>query len=120
MNLNGKINCATADAKKYQSEYYSKFKEYFDGIEEFRIVRNDILHGKGDFPNEPDLSVYRVLSIKESENGSERLAYTEYTDAIIQSYLERFSNINSGLSILWIIFYQNQGGKNQPLAYTSQ
>ncbi|MEO8415239.1 MAG: hypothetical protein ABI472_16390 [Ginsengibacter sp.] len=42
-----KINNAIADMKKYKHDYYLEFKQYFDGLEDFRIIRNDMSHCKG-------------------------------------------------------------------------
>lgn len=117
MQMSSKIDCAIADIKKYRFEYYIEFKEYFDGLEEFRIVRNDMAHGKGDFPCEPDLSVYRILSIREDENGNERLAFKEYTDDYIYSSIGKFSKVNAYLSSLWLRLSKEQRGTIHPLAY---
>lgn len=49
MKMSAKINNVISDIKKYKPDYYSEFKDAFDGLEEFRIVRNDMAHHKGQF-----------------------------------------------------------------------
>lgn len=107
MNMAGKINNAISDLKKYKKEYYLEFQNDFEGLEEFRIVRNDMAHYVGLFPNEPDLSVFKIDYIdkdgsrKDVNNKKEYMKNKEYTDQYILESLNRFATINNHLATLW-------------------
>src|SRR5262245_61815404 len=85
MRLTEKINNAICDLKNYNNNYYLEFKSAFDGLEEFRIVRNDIAHCAGMFPQAPDLSIFKIDFIdkedkKDKQNKNEWFKYKVYTD----------------------------------------
>lgn len=106
MHMAEKINNAVCDIKKYNHDYYLEFKNEFDGLEEFRIVRNDIAHCVGMFPKAPDLSVFKIDFIdkedkKDKQNKNEWFRFKEYTDVYILESLARFKNINARLFSLW-------------------
>ena len=106
MHMSEKINNAICDLKKYNISYYLEFKKEFDGLEEFRIVRNDMAHCVGMFPKAPDLSIFKIDFIdkedkKNKQNKNEWFAFKEYTEDYILESLERFKNINSRLFSLW-------------------
>jgi len=102
MKMAAKINNVICDMKKYHLTYYNLFKDAFDGLEEFRIVRNDMSHCKGDFPNSPDLSIFRIVFVEKDENNIERIMYKEYTEQYIEESINRFGIINGKLSALWM------------------
>jgi len=107
MKMGAKINNAICDLKKYNYDYYLEFKNEFDGLEEFRIVRNDMAHCIGMFPKAPDLSVFKIDFIdkedkKDKLNKNEWFKYKEYTDTYISVSLDRFRDINSKLFSLWM------------------
>ena len=119
MQMNGKIENVICDIKKYKTAYYNEFKESFDGLEEFRIVRNDMAHNKGDFPNEPDFSIFRVTYVEKDSNGIEAMMYKDYTDTFIQESINRFAKINGDLSALWFRLYKEYGGQNSVFVHPS-
>ena len=117
MHMAGKINNVIADLKKYKPNYYSKFKNDLDGLEEFRIVRNDMSHCKGDFPNDSDLSIFRIIFIEKDENGIEGIRYKEYTDEYISKSFNNFAILNARLSALWLRLSDDFNSSSHPLAY---
>ena len=117
MRMAGKINNVITDLKKYKPTYYSEFKKDLDGLEEFRIVRNDMSHCKGDFTNEPDLSVFRIVFVDKDENGIEGIKYREYTTEYIKLCIDNFALLNARLSALWIRLSNEFNSSNHPLAY---
>ena len=130
MHMSEKINNAICDIKKYNYNYYLEFKNEFDGLEEFRIVRNDMAHCVGMFPKAPDLSVFKIDFIdkedkKDKLNKNEWFRYKEYTETYILESLERFKTINSRLMSLWMVLKTefDTGIKSPPLVrptnYTS-
>lgn len=119
MQMGGKINNVICDMKKYKPDYYTEFKAAFDGLEEFRLVRNDIAHNKGDFPNDPDLSIFRITFVERDNSGIEALMYKDYTHTYIQESIGRFAKINGELSALWIRLYRESGGQMSPFVHPS-
>lgn len=118
MHMYEKINNAIADLKKYKLPYYQEFKEWFDGLEEFRLVRNDMAHNKGNFPMSPDLSVFRITFVdKDPADGINKLMYRDYTETYIRESIDRFAKINGNLSALWIRMYKEHGGGIPPTAF---
>ncbi len=105
MKMSAKINNVISDVKKYRPECYIEFKDAFDGLEEFRIVRNDMAHYKGQFKSEDDLSVFKITFVDKDETAQERIYFKEYTSEYIQESVIRFAKINGDLSALWIRLY---------------
>lgn len=109
MKMGEKINNAICDIKDYNNGYYLEFKNEFDGLEEFKIVRNDMAHCVGLFPKAPDLSIFRIDFIdkvdktikKDTRNKSDAFHYKEYDELYINDSLNRFKNINWKLHLLW-------------------
>ena len=100
MRMNAKIDGAIADMKKYKADYYKEFEEEFNSLEEYRKVRNDMSHAVGIFPNDPDLSIFRISFVDELE-GVPRMRWRDYPDTYIASAFSQFSKINLKLTILW-------------------
>ena len=124
MHMSEKINNAICDIKKHNYNYYLEFKPTFDGLEEFRIVRNDMAHCVGMFPKAPDLSVFKIDFIdkedkKDKTNKNEWFKYKEYTETYILESLERFKQINWRLFNLWMRLKAefDSGTKNPPLIH---
>jgi len=117
MRMAGKINNVIADLKKYKPNYYTEFKNDLDGLEEFRIVRNDISHYKGDFPNDPDLSIFRIVFVEKDETGIEGIKYREYTDENMAKSFDKFALLNARLSALWFRLSNEFNSSDHPLAY---
>ena len=106
MHLNEKINNAVCDLKKYNRKYYKEFKEDFDALDEFRIIRNDMAHCVGFFPNKPDLNMFCVDSVqkedkKDKANKNEWFARKNYPNEYISESLDRFAAINMRLAALF-------------------
>ena len=119
MKMKTKIDCAIKDIKKYKPQYYEEFKEDFDGLELFRVVRNDMVHNIGSFPNEPDLSVFHLMSVEKDENGIEAIKSKEYTEHHITHCLAKFARINGNLSALWFRLKREHDEGIQPFAHPS-
>lgn len=95
MRITGKIYNVIADLKKYKPNYYTHFKNDLDGLEEIRIVRNDMSHCKGDFPNDPDLSIFRIAFVEKDETGIEGIKHREYTDEYMANSFDKFVLLNA-------------------------
>ena len=121
LKMGGKIEKVVCDMKKYKPAYYDVLKGYFDGLAEFKEVRNNIAHHKGNFPNDPDLDVFEMLFVRHDENNVERIAFISYTDEQIEGFIERFYNINGALSALWMKLKQEFDllSENHPFVYPS-
>ena len=102
MRMGGKIECVICDMQKYKPNYYNALKSYFDGLEEFKEVRNHFAHYKGDFPDEPDLRKINLAYIEEDETGAERMRYITYADSDIEIFVAKFSSINGALAAPWM------------------
>lgn len=120
MRMAEKINNVIADIKKYKPNYYLEFKDAFGGLEEFRVVRNEMSHHKGDFVNEPDLKIFRISFIDKDGSGIEHLKFKEYTDDYINQAYTKFARINGDLSALWIRLYTEFNSLNHPLANATE
>jgi len=124
MKMASKINNVIKDLREYKPDYYNEFKEDLNGLEEFRMVRNDMSHCKGDFPNEPDLNIFRII-YPERENKSDKtnlkefMKYKEYTDAYINESVNRFAILNNHLSALWMRLSYEWNSKNHPFVNPS-
>jgi hypothetical protein len=110
MKMAAKIDNVIADMKKYKPRYYQEFKTAFDGLDEFRLVRNDMAHSKGDFPNNPDFSIFRVVFVENDSTGNEAVIYREYTVDYIDESIDRFAKINKDLAALWMRLYKEYNG----------
>lgn len=116
MRMAQKINNVIADLKKYKPNYYSEFKKELDSLEEFRIVRNDMSHCKGDFPNELDLSFFRIVFVDKDETGVERIKYKNYTNEYIKQTIDNFAVLNERLFALSVGLSNEFNLSNHPLA----
>jgi|GEM_PF-2953068 len=121
MTMGEKINNVICDMKKYKMEDYILYKEYFDGLEEFRKIRNHAAHDKAEFINkelEPIRFVFLDTEIKgEREWGK----YAELSALYIAQSLQRFGTINHYLGILWMKYakeYKNTSNIH-PFAHPS-
>lgn len=115
MRMAGKINNVIADLKKYKPKYYIEFKTDLDDLEEFRIVRNDMCHCKGDFPNAPDLSVFKIVFVEKNEAGIEGIKNREYTDDYMAKSFDKFALLNAKLSALWFRLSNEFNSSDHPL-----
>lgn len=125
MQMAAKINNAVCDMKKYKLAYYEEFKEYFDGLQEFKDVRNDMAHCIGKFTDEK-LSVFRITYAaktdpKNKANKDERMMYKDYTSQYIEESLNRFAKINQKLAMLWFrLKYEfDQKSETHPFVHPS-
>lgn len=108
MKMSEKINNAICDIKIYNNYYYLEFENEFDGLEEFKMVRNDMAHCVGLFPKAPDLSIFRIDFIekadttikKDTKNKSDAFHYKEYDESYINDSLNRFKQIIWKLHLL--------------------
>jgi hypothetical protein len=119
MRMAAKINNVIADLKRYKPNYYTEFKKVLDGLEEFRKVRNHMSHCTGDFPYEPDLSIFRITYVDKDEIGIEGMKFTEYTDEFISKTINEFATINGNLSILWNRLSNEFASENNPFVHPS-
>ncbi|HEU5053490.1 MAG TPA: hypothetical protein VFT78_10265 [Hanamia sp.] len=118
MKMAAKINNVISDIKKYKPTYYLEFKKDFDGLEEFRRIRNDMSHCKGDFVNEPDdLSEFRVTYVDKHESGKEGMKFTIYSEQFIEQSLDRLATINGNLSALWLRLSKEYNSDSNPFVY---
>lgn len=119
MNMGGKIQNVICDMQKYKPHYYAALKSYFDGLAEFKDVRNDMAHNKGHFEDGVDDAPFILTSVALDENNIERLQRREYSPEYIKDSLDRFSAINGALAALWmklkIEFDQSSG--THPFVY---
>lgn len=100
--MGGKVECVICDMKKYKLDYYNKLKTFFDGLKEFKEIRNQFAHYKGDFPNEPILDIFTLTYVETDETGMERMRTISYTDTDIQIFVDKFASINGALAALWM------------------
>jgi hypothetical protein len=119
MQMAGKINNVIADMKKYKPDYYLEFQKDFDALENFRLVRNDMSHCKCDFPNEPNLDIFRIFFVDTTDTGGEAIKYRDYTEEFINESVNEFHLINRNLSVLWMRLSDEFGSQNQPFAHPS-
>jgi hypothetical protein len=101
MQMAGKINNTISDLKKYAPAYYLEFKDSFDGLEEFRIIRNDMSHGKGHFPFAPDFSLFQIITVTKDKFGIERIKFKDYNKDYIFRSMANFAKIIESLTYLW-------------------
>jgi hypothetical protein len=120
MKMANKIESVICDMKKYRIQHYLNFKDAFDMLNEFRLIRNDICHCKGSFPNPPDLSVFRILYIEkedpsDKQDKREFFMYRDYTEEFIEKSINDFGKLNNHLGTLWKILYDEWSSKNQSI-----
>jgi len=116
MKMGGKIDVVKKDLKEYKIEYYKEFEQELNGLDEFRKVRNEICHCKGDFPNSPNLDPFR-LTIIELNNGKEQLMFKDYSLKYIEDCLKMFFHLNHRLGELWLRLkdeYDLKSGQSHP------
>lgn len=117
MKFSQKINNARKDLREHKPHYYEQYKGALDGLDELIIVRNDMAHSIGSFPNEPDLSIFKVQYIDKDENGIEGIKFKEYTDDYIENSCKRFSKISLNLTILMQTLHVEYNSKENPLIH---
>lgn len=117
MKFSQKINNTRRDLKDHKPHYYEQFEGALNGLDELINVRNDMAHCVGSFPNEPDLSIFKIHYVDKDENGIEGMKFKEYTDEYIEMSCERFSRITLELTMLMQTLHADCNSKDNPLIH---
>ena len=121
MTMGEKINNVICDMKKYKMDDYLLNQKYFDGLEEFRKIRNHAAHDKAEFMNKELEPIRFTFLDTETKGAKEWGKYAELPALYITQSLERFGAINHYLGLLWMK-YQNEYYKTSnthPFAHPS-
>ena len=102
MTMGEKINNVICDMKKYKMDDYILNKEYFDGLEEFRKIRNHVAHDKAEFINKELEPIRFAFLDTETKGAREWAKYAELPALYITQSLQRFGTINHFLALLWM------------------
>lgn len=122
MRMAGKIECVICDMKKYKESIYNAFKSFFDGLDEFRKVRNDFAHYIGRFEED---GAFRFNYVeKDIVDGVEieKIAWKKYSETEVSELLDKFSKINGVFFAIWRqleLEFQQSSNKN-PFVHLSQ
>ena len=101
MTMGGKIDAVICDMKEYKNADYLQYKEYFDGLTEFRNIRNHAAHDKAEFINE-QLDTIKFTFLDSEKKGEKPYGkYVNLPDLFIEQSLIRFGKINYYLGFLW-------------------
>lgn len=113
MTFNEKINNAKSVLKEFKPHLYTEYKDQLDKLDEFRIIRNHMSHFKGSFPNESDLSIFRVefIEIHEKKQG---IRFIDIPMDYIEGALERFIKLNCELVDLYKMMLDESILRNKP------
>jgi hypothetical protein len=122
MTMGEKINNVVCDVKKYLLNDYLSYKEYFDGLDLFRDMRNHVAHDKMEFINE-ELNPIRFAFLQTDliDKNKEWSRYAEFNDSYLSECLEKFGKINHYLGILWSELESNfyKSGGSHPFVHPS-
>jgi hypothetical protein len=99
MMMHNKIEATIADLKRYKPNYYNEYEKEIAKLWDFKMIRNDMAHYKMHFPNESDLSVFRMVFVS-NDNGVERVGYREYTLPFLVKSIKDFRRLNVVLAEL--------------------
>lgn len=121
MTMGDKINAVICDMKKYKMDDYLLYKQYFDGLEEFRKVRNHAAHDKAEFINKELEPIQFTFLDTESKGAREWAKVADFTALYIEQSLKRFGTINHYLGLLWKDYQDAyyKTSKIHPLAHSS-
>lgn len=87
--------------KRYKLDDYLLYRKYFDGLEEFRKIRNHVAHDKAEFFNkELDPIRFNYLDV-EIKGAKEWARYIDLPSSYVAESIQRFGTINHYLGLLW-------------------